>query len=99
MAMFAFGSIHLTPVRSGKFLLFHPCLSVLKIFQMAIMETTNKAWISTRQKIEIAFGRLKCRLHVLVGNHIREPTFIRDVALVCAALHNVCERANCTFND
>ena len=24
---------------------------------------------------------------------------MRDVALVCAALHNVCQRANCEYNE
>lgn len=59
----------------------------------------NKALISSRQKIENAFGFLKGRWHVLVDNHIRDPTFMRDVALACTALHNICQRANCQYSD
>ena len=30
---------------------------------------------------------------------IRDPVFMRDMPLVCAALHNVCQRANCEYNE
>ena len=30
---------------------------------------------------------------------IRDPVFMRDVALVCAALHNIYQLANCEYND
>ena len=59
----------------------------------------NKALISSRQKIENTFGFYKGRWHILVDNFIRDPVFMRDVALVCAALHNVCQRANCEYNE
>ena len=59
----------------------------------------NRALISTRQKIESAFGFYKGRWHVVVKNHIRDPSFMRDVALVCASLHNVYERASYPFNE
>eukprot|EP00117_Sycon_ciliatum_P014843 scpid34720/ scgid14937/ Putative nuclease HARBI1; Harbinger transposase-derived nuclease len=58
----------------------------------------NKALISSRQKIENAFGFYKGRWHVLIENFIRDPAFMRDVALVCAALHNICQRANCEYS-
>ena len=58
----------------------------------------NAALTKTRQKIETAFGSLKGRWHILTDNFIRDPAYIRDISLVCASLHNVCERANCPYN-
>ena len=55
----------------------------------------NNALISSQQKIENTFGFYNGRWHILVDNFTRDPVFMRDVALVCAALHNVCQRANC----
>eukprot|EP00117_Sycon_ciliatum_P039940 scpid76492/ scgid29430/ Putative nuclease HARBI1; Harbinger transposase-derived nuclease len=57
----------------------------------------NRALTSTRQKIKNAFGFLKGRWHILTDNYIRDPGFMKDVSLVCAALHNVCQRANCEY--
>ena len=59
----------------------------------------NEGLISPHQKIENTFGFYKGRWHILVDNFIRDPVFMRDVALVCAALHNICQRANCECND
>ena len=58
----------------------------------------NAALTKTRQKIETAFGSLKGRWHILTDNFIRDPAYTRDISLVCASLHNVCERANCPYN-
>ena len=58
----------------------------------------NRALISSRQKIENAFGFLKGRWRILTQNFIRDPAFMRDVALVCTALHNICQRANCRYD-
>lgn len=57
-----------------------------------------RALFSTRPKIDHAFGRYEGHWHVLVDNKIRDQVFICDVALMCAALHNVYERANCCLN-
>lgn len=59
----------------------------------------NKALTKSRQVIEIAFGHLKGRWRILTRNFIRDPQFVTSVAMVCAALHNVCERANFPFDD
>ena len=58
----------------------------------------NRAHISTRQKIENAYGFLRGRWRVLTFNFIRDPEFMRDVSLVCCALHNVCQRSNCEYD-
>ena len=58
----------------------------------------NRALTSSRQIIENAFGSLKGRWHVLTDNFIRDPAFIRDIALVCTALNNVCERSQCPYD-
>lgn len=62
-------------------------------------ENFNYCVIRTRRVVEQAFGRLKGRWHVLVNNFLRDSVFCTDVALVCCALHNVCERAACPFED
>ena len=62
-------------------------------------ETFNYQIIRTRRVVEQAFGRLKGRFQVLTKNHITDPSFARDVALVCCALHNVCERWQCPFES
>ena len=46
-----------------------------------------------------AFGRLQGRPHVLVDSFLRESAFATGIALVCCALHNVCERSLCPFED
>ena len=46
----------------------------------------NAALTKTRQKIEIAFGSLEGRWHILTDNGVRDPAFIRDISLVCESL-------------
>lgn len=57
--------------------------------------TFNYRVIRTRRVVEQAFGRLKGRWQILVNNHLDDPDFARDIALVCCGLHNICERWNC----
>ena len=45
-----------------------------------------------------AFGFLKGRWRILTQNSIRNPEFMRNVALVCIALHNTCHRGNCMYD-
>ena len=59
----------------------------------------NHCVIRTRRVVEQAFGRLKGRWHVLVDSYSCDPDFASNVALLCCALHNVCERSNCPFED
>ena len=58
----------------------------------------NASLTKNKAEIETAFGSLKGRWHILTNNCIRDPAYIRDISLVCASLHNVCERANCPYN-
>ena len=62
-------------------------------------QSFNYSVIRTGRVVEQAFGRLKGRWHVLVDNFVRDPDFATDLALVCCALHNVCERVLCPFED
>lgn len=61
--------------------------------------TFNHRQIRTRRVVEQAFGRLKGRYHVLVDNNIYNPDFATRLAIVCCALHNVCERWSCEYDD
>ncbi|XP_065197210.1 uncharacterized protein LOC135828714 [Sycon ciliatum] len=57
--------------------------------------TFNYRLIRTRRVVEQAFGRLKGRFRVLVHNNLNDPEFASRVAIVCCAIHNVCERWRC----
>ena len=62
--------------------------------QPRLQANFNEAVNAARKVSEIAFGRLNGRFHIL-DNHINDPLFASDIALSCAALHNICERAKC----
>ena len=59
----------------------------------------NYSLIHTRRVVEQAFGRLKGRWRIMDKCNLNDPVFARRVALVCCALHNVCERHQCPFED
>ena len=59
----------------------------------------NYALIRTRRVVEQAFGRLKGRWKIMDGCNLNDPTFASRVALVCCALHNICERHQCPFES
>ena len=59
----------------------------------------NYSLIRTRRVVEQAFGRLKGRWRIVHKCHLNDPVFARQVALVCCALHNVCERHQCPFEE
>lgn len=59
----------------------------------------NYSVIRTRRVVEQAFGRLKGRWQVTSSCNLNDPIFARETATVCCALHNVCERYNCPFED
>ena len=61
--------------------------------------TFNYRVICTRCVVEPAFGRLKARFRVLTKNNFVDPNFATEVALTCCALHNVCERWLCRFEE
>lgn len=62
-------------------------------------KTFNFRLIRTRRVVEQAFGRMKGRYHVLFDNFISDPSFASDITIVCCALHNICERWSCPFDD
>lgn len=61
----------------------------------------NYALIRSRRVVEQAFGRLKGRwkVNVVQRSRVRDPVFASTIATVCCALHNVCERHNCKFEE
>lgn len=59
----------------------------------------NYCIIRTRRVVEQAFGRLKGRFHTIVRSRLKNPGFAAKVASVCCSLHNICEHANCPFED
>ena len=59
----------------------------------------NYSLIHTRRVVEQAFGRLKGRWKIVDKSSLHDPVFARRVALVCCALHNVCERHRCPFEE
>jgi len=59
----------------------------------------NYSLIRTRRVVEQAFGRLKGLWKIVDKCTLNDPVFARRVALVCCALHNVCERHQCPFED
>ena len=58
----------------------------------------NYSLIRTRRVVEQAFGRLKGRWCIMDGPcKVNNPVLVRKVAMVCCALHNICERHQCPF--
>ena len=75
--------------------------SCMKCFDMGNVpqkRSFNHSLIRTRRVGEQAFGRLKGQWKVMDGQcRVSDPVFVRKVAMVCCALHNVCERHQCPF--
>ena len=59
----------------------------------------NYSLICTRRVVEQAFGRVKGQWKIIDKSSLHDPVFARRVALVCCALHNVCERHRCPFEE
>jgi hypothetical protein len=59
----------------------------------------NYAIIRTRRVVETAFGRLKGRFRIMASCNLNNVNLLRQIALICCALHNVCERYSCPFED
>ena len=55
--------------------------------------------LSKRRAVETAFGKLKGRFRILVNNFINDPGFAQEIAVLCCALNNICQRAQCEFQD
>ena len=75
--------------------------SCMKCFDMGNVpqkRSFNYSLIRTRRVVEQTFGRLKGRGKVMDGQcRVNDPVFVRKVAMICCALHNVCERHQCPF--
>lgn len=64
------------------------------------MHSFNYSLIRTMRVVEQAFGRLKGRWKILDGRcSLNDPVFASQVAVLCCALHNICERHQCTFEE
>ena len=61
--------------------------------------TFNYRLIRTRRVIEQACGRLKGRFTTMSNCSLNRIVFAADVALVCCALQNFCERWRCPTNN
>ena len=85
-------------VVDAAFLLEFTCM---KCFDMGIVpqkRSFNYSLIRTRRVVEQAFSRLKGRWKVMDGQcRVNDPVFVWKVAMVCCALHNVCEKHQCPF--
>ena len=76
------------------------CMKCYDVPQTPQARSFNYSLIRTRRVVEQAFGRLKGRWRIMDGRcATRDPVFARKIAVVCCALHNICERHKCTFED
>lgn len=60
--------------------------------QLLSEKAFNAVVIRTRRIVENAYGFLKGRWNICVFNRISDPDEARDVAMVCCALHNFCQK-------
>ena len=85
-------------VADSAFPLASTCMKCYEVGQPAYRRSFNYSLIRTRRVVEQAFGRLKGRWKIMDGKcALKDPVFTRQVAVVCCALHNVCERHQCPF--
>ena len=85
-------------VADAAFALSSTCMKCYDVGQPAQRRSFNYSLIRTRRVVEQAFGRLKGRWKIMDGKcNLKDPVFTRQVAVVCCALHNVCERHQCPF--
>ena len=85
-------------VADSAFPLSATCMKCYEVGQPAYRRSFNYSLIRTRRVVEQAFGRLKGRWKIMDGKcSLKDPVFVRQVAVVCCALHNMCERHQCPF--
>lgn len=85
-------------VADAAFPLSATCMKCYEASDLPQKHSFNYSLIRTRRVVEQAFGRLKGRWKIMDGQcKINDPVFVRQVAMVCCALHNVCERHQCPF--
>ena len=80
-------------VADSAFSLSSTCMKCYEVGQPAYRCSFNYSLIRTRRVVELAFGRLKGRWKIVDGKcSLKDPVFVRQVAVMCFALHNMCER-------
>ena len=85
-------------VADAAFLLESTCKKCFDTGIVPQKRSFNYSLIRTGRLVEQAFGRLKGRWKVMDGQcRVNDQVFVRKVAMVCCALHNVCERHQCPF--
>ena len=85
-------------VADSAFPLSSTCMKCYEVGQPAYRRSFNYSLIRMRRVVEQAFGRLKGRWKIMDGKcSLKDPVFVRQVAVVCCALHNMCERHQCPF--
>ena len=83
-------------VTDSAFPLASTCMKCHEIGQPAYRHSFNYSLIRTSRVVEQAFGQLKGRWKIMDGKcSLKDPVFVRRVAVVCCALHNNCERHQC----
>ena len=77
------------------------CMKCYEVGQPAYRRSFNYCrtyMIPTRRVVEQTFSRLKGRWKIMDGKcTLKDPVFVRQVVVVCCALHNICERHQCPF--
>ena len=85
-------------VADSAFPLQSTCMNCFELGNMPQKRSFNYNLIHTIRVVEQAFGRLKGRWKIMKGQcNVNDPVFVRQVAKVCCALLNVCERHQCHF--
>ena len=77
-------------------LLSSTCMKRYEVGPPSYRRSFNNNLIRRRRVVGQAFGRLKGRWKIMDGKcSLKDPVFVRHVAVVCCALHNICERHQC----
>ena len=85
-------------VADSAFPLESTCIKCFEAGNVPQKRSFNYSLIRTRRVVEQAFGRIKGRWKIMDGQcRANDLVFVRQVAMVCCALHNVCERHQCPF--
>ena len=85
-------------VADSAFHLSSTCMKCYEVGQPAYRRSFNYSLIRTRRVVERAFGRLKGRWKLMDGKYsLKDPVLVRQVAVVCCTLHNMCEKHQCPF--
>ena len=85
-------------VADSAFPLSSTCMKCYEVGQPAYRRSFNYSLIRTRRVVEQAFRRLKGCWKIMGGKcSLKDPLFIRQVAVACCALRSIWERHQCPF--